>query len=109
MKTYHSDESKSIHWLKRQKYIESSDSLGDGSALCWQFFPKIPIDKIKHDPSKYPNQLDLAEVIYMMDNFYPSGFHPIRVDKDFNLKDGQHRLKFAKMVGLQFIDVWVEL
>lgn len=44
----------------------------------------------------------------MMDNFYPFGFHPIRVDKEFNLKDGQHRLKLDKMVGIKFIDVWVE-
>lgn len=108
MKTYNSEELKSIHWLKRQKYIESSDSLGDGSTMQWQLKSKVPIDTINIDSNNYPNQLDLAEVIYMMDNFYPSGFHPIRVDKEFNLKDGQHRLKLAKMVGIKFIDVWVE-
>lgn len=108
MKTYNSEESKSIHWLKRQKYIESSDSLGTVSILNWKLESKVPIDQIKHDKDNYPNELDLAEVIYMMDNFYPFGFHPIRVDKNFNLKDGQHRLKLAKMVGIKFIDVWVE-
>lgn len=50
MKTYNSEESKSIHLLKQQKYI----------------------------------------------------------DKEFNLKDGQYRLKLAKMAGIKFIDVWVE-
>lgn len=56
MKTYNSEESKSIYWLKRQKYIESSDSLGTVSILNWKLVSKVPIDQIKHDKDNYPNE-----------------------------------------------------
>ncbi len=107
MKSYDTELMKPYSWLKRQKYIESSDSLGDLSYLNWKLESKIPIDQIKYDPNKYPNEIIPSDVIYMLDNFYPGGFHPIVVDKNFNLKDGQHRLKFAKFIGLKFLDAWV--
>ncbi len=108
MKPYNSDEIKSWSWLKRQKYIESSDSLGTGESVNWQLKEKFPIKKIKFNPKKYPNKIIMSEVLYMIDEFYPNGFFPIRIDKKYNLLDGQHRLKFAELCGLEFIDVWID-
>jgi hypothetical protein len=108
MKPYSSDEIKSWSWLKRQKYIHSSDSLGTGESVSWQLIEKFPISKIEYDGNKYPNKLNMSEVLFMIGQFYPFGYVPIRIDMNYNLLDGQHRLKFAELCGLEFIDVWID-
>lgn len=108
MKTYQDNEIKSWSWCKRQEYIHSSDALGDGSIIGWKLAEKYPIDKIKYSQESYPNPINLRLVFEMVDEFYPFGFHPIRINKDGFLVDGQHRLKFAQLCCLKFIDVFVE-
>jgi hypothetical protein len=108
MRNYQSDKAKSWHWVKRQEYIPASDALGNCEILGWKLIEKFPIDKIKYDPNNYPNKLDLAQVLDMTNEFFPFGFYPIRIDKKGNLKDGLHRLTFAKWSCLKYIDVFVE-
>lgn len=108
MKTYDSEEHKSWNWLKQQKYIPSSDSAVNGSILGWIFKERVPVKSIKHDPATYPNKLKIGEVLYMLDEFYPFGWHPIRIDSRFRLLDGQHRLKFAQLCGLEFVDIFID-
>lgn len=108
MKTYNSDDTLTWNWLKRQEYLDASDAIGDGSKAGWKLIEKYPIEKIKYDPTNYPNPLYLSHVLEMVDEFYPFGFYPIRIDANGNLKDGLHRLKFAQLCGWKCIDVWVE-
>ncbi len=108
MKTYKDNEVKTWNWLKRQSYIPSSNAIGDGSVAGWQLIEQFPIEKIKHDPDKYPNSISMPQVLEMLNEFYPFGFYPIRINEAGQLLDGQHRLKFARLCGLKFIDVWVE-
>lgn len=109
MKAYDSNETRKWSWLKRQEYIPSSDSLGDGSQIGWKLIEKFPIEKIIHDKLSYPNKIVLNDVLAMIDEFYPFGFVPIRIDPERKLLDGQHRLKFAQLCGLKFIDVWIDI
>lgn len=108
MKRYDCNETKTLSWLKRQSYIHSSDAIGDGSVAGWKLIEKFPIDKIVHEPVNYLNPVSMPEVLYMLNNFYPFGFYPVRLNKNNVLVDGQHRLKFAQMCKLEYIDVWVE-
>jgi len=108
MKTYKDDEVKSWNWCKRQEYIPSSDSIGNGSVLGWRLIEKYPIIKIKYNQNNYPNPINHRQIIEMVDEFHPFGFHPIRINKDGILQDGQHRLKFAQLCCLKFIDVFME-
>jgi hypothetical protein len=107
MKHYDSNEIKSVIWLKRQKYLHTSDVFGNRAEVGYKLIEKFPINQIKHNPATYPNQLNLSEVIYMMYEFYPSGYHPLCIDGDNNLLDGQHRLKLAEMCCIDYVDVWV--
>jgi hypothetical protein len=107
MKTYKDDEIKSWHWCKRQEYIPSSDSIGDGSIVGWKLVEKYPIERIIYNQDDYPNPINHRQVVEMVEEFYPFGFHPIRINKDQVLVDGQHRLKFDKLCCLKFIDVFV--
>lgn len=108
MKKYNSDEIRTWSWLKRQKYIPSSDSLGSGEIVNWQLIEKFPIEKIKYDINNYPNKINMSEVLFMIEEFYPFGFVPITIDKNYYLLDGQHRLKFAELCGFMYIDVWID-
>lgn len=108
MKSYSDNEVLKWSWLKRQNYLPSSDSIGDGSLLGWKLLEKFPIDNIKHNQKEYPNSISMNQVIEMIEDFHPFGFYPIRIDSNFNLKDGQHRLKFAQLCNFKFIDVWIE-
>lgn len=108
MKTYKDTEFKNWSWLKRQEYIPSSDSLGDGSTAGWKLIEKFPMEKIIYDPKNYVNVMNLKQVIKLTNKFYPFGFHPIRINKNYRLLDGQHRLKFAQICGLKYIDVWID-
>ena len=107
MKTYQDTETKSWEWLKRQSYIPSSDAIGDGSKVGWELIEKYPVGKVKI-PRNYPNPVDMRSVIEMIDSFHPFGFYPIRISNRGTLLDGQHRLKFAQLCGLKYVDVWVD-
>lgn len=107
MKTYDSNEIKKWSWLKRQEYIPSSDASGDSSQAGFKIIEKYPIEKIIHDKKNYPNKLFMGQVLEMIDEFYPFGFDPIMINNKKELLDGQHRLKFAELCGLKFIDVWI--
>lgn len=108
MKEYENDETLKWSWLKRQSYIHSSNAIGEGAVAGWKLIEKFPIKKIKHNSLNYPNPLMKKQVNEMVEEFYPFGFYPIRINQNYQLKDGQHRLKFAELCGFEFIDVWVE-
>ncbi len=108
MTTYSDCEIKKWNWLKRQSYISSSDAIGNGSTMGWALIEKFPIEKIKHNPANYPNVISNSDVLEMLNEFYPFGFYPIRINQFNELLDGQHRLKFAQLCGLKFIDVFVD-
>lgn len=108
MKTYQDNKILKWSWLKRQNYLPASDALGNASSIGWRLIEKFPIEKIQFNKSTYPNKINPTQVIEMINEFYPFGFYPIRIDGDGNLKDGQHRLKFAQLCGWRYIDVWIE-
>ncbi len=108
MVSYSDKEVKKWSWIKHQSYIPSSDALGNGSAANRKLIEKFPIENINHNPNNYPNPISIQQVLEMLDEFYPFGFIPIRINEDGNLLDGQHRLKFALMCGLKYVDVWVD-
>lgn len=108
MKSYNSNEILNWKQLKKHKYLESSDSLGDGSQIGWKLIEKFPIDKIKHDANTYQNSLNLNEVINIINEFYPFAYQPIRLNYNHELVDGQHRLKVAELCGFEFIDVFID-
>lgn len=68
---------------------------------------RYPIKKIKIDKSlfDYQNELSQSDVLYMLINFDREAWMPILLNKDYYLRDGQHRLEVAKQMGLSFIDV----
>jgi hypothetical protein len=76
----------------------------------WSTVDKVPITKVKVDPRlfSYPNQVDSAQVNYMVENFSRNAWTPILVNEDFFLLDGQHRLQVAKRMKLKYIDVIVQ-
>jgi hypothetical protein len=108
MKTYSDNEVLKWNWLKRQSYIPSSDAIGDGSNANLILVEKFSIDNIIHDEKNYKNPISMKDVLQMIDEFYPFGFYPIRLNQYNILQDGQHRLKFALICGLKYIDVWIE-
>ena len=108
MKSYTTNEVKTWNWLKKQKYIHSSNSLGDGKSVGWKLLERLPINCILHEPAIYPNPIDMVQVMAMLTDFYPFGFVPIRLNIQNKLLDGQHRLKFAQLCGFKFIDVWID-
>lgn len=108
MKSYKDTEVKNWNWCKRQEYIHSSDSLSNGSSIAWKLIEKFPINKIQYNQDNYPNPINLHQVLEMIYEFYPFAFHPIKINKEGILVYGQHRLKFAQLCCLKFIDVFVE-
>ena len=76
--------------------------------MGWKLVEKYPIERIIYNQDDYPNPINHRQVVEMVEEFYPFGFHPIRINKDGVLVDGQHRLKFAQLCCLKFIDVFVE-
>jgi hypothetical protein len=108
MMSYKDSETKNWNWLKRQTYIPSSDAIGNGALVSWKLVEKFPIEDIKYNPANYPNPITISDVLEMINEFHPFGFYPIRINQFNELLDGQHRLKFAQLCGLKFIDVWVD-
>ena len=76
----------------------------------WTPVDKIPISKIQIDKSLFAFQNDVSkdEVNYIVENFELSVWHPILLNRNYFLLDGQHRLEVAKRLGLDFIDVIIE-
>ena len=83
MKSYNSNETLNWNWLKKQNYLESSDSLGDGSQIGWKLIEKFPLSNVKHNVNSYPNSLNMNEVINMINEFYPFAYQPIRLNNNF--------------------------
>lgn len=111
MKNYSDKICKNLRWIKSKDYIEASDSLASDESLKlvnWIVKSKFPIEKIKYNTEKYYNKADDSQIKYMKKYFYPFGWHPIRISTNFELLDGQHRLLFAKDVGLKYVDVYID-
>ncbi len=56
----------------------------------------------------YDNSPDINEIHYMVKHFEENSWLPIRVNRNFFLLDGQHRLACARKMGLKYIDVVVD-
>lgn len=111
MKNYSDKTCKDLRWIKSKNYIESSDSSPSDESLKlvnWIVKSKFPIDNIKYNIEKYFNKPDYSQIEYMKKYFYPFGWEPIRVNTNFELIDGQHRLLFARDVGLKYIDIYID-
>lgn len=111
MKAYPSELEKNFNWVKKRNYIEASDScpsLETMELVNCELINKFSIDKIKYDADSYFNKPDFQQIEYMKLYFYPFGWHPITINKNHELLDGQHRLLFAKKAGLKFIDVFLD-
>jgi hypothetical protein len=76
----------------------------------WSTVDKVQISKIKINPRlfSYPNHVDLSEVETIIENFEEDKWEPIRINEDFYLLDGQHRLMVAQKMKLKYIDVIVQ-
>lgn len=65
---------------------------------------KIQIDKIIIDKKFVPNPLCLQTVQTICEYFNEWNWYPIIIDENNYLRDGQHRIAFAKSIGLRYID-----
>ena len=74
------------------------------------FVEKVPLSKIKIDKSlfSFQNEVDPQQVDFIANNFDIDFWMPIRVDPDYFLLDGQHRLQVARRLGLKYIDVVID-
>ncbi len=68
---------------------------------------KFPIKNIKK--KKLKNKLNIKDVFYMLVNFDKDVWIPPTLDDKYFLIEGQHRLELAKQMGLEYIDVVVQL
>ncbi|MFH1030153.1 MAG: hypothetical protein V1770_02745 [bacterium] len=97
---------------KYRDYIKSPQHWKDmfNGFVCWQSKDKVPIKKIKINRKlfDFDNAVNMEDVYYRLMNFSKELWMPITVNKDYYLLDGQHRLKLAGMLGLNYIDVVIE-
>ena len=91
------------HW--KEMWINASERDSD-----WDWMPidKIFIKKIKIDKKFLPNEVNDDEVTYMINNFDEEVWHPVMINKEYFLLDGQHRLRLAFRTGMKYIDVIME-
>ena len=91
------------HW--KEMWINASKRDSD-----WDWLPidKVRIKKIKIDKKFLPNEVNDDEVTYMINNFDEEVWHPVMINKDYFLLDGQHRLRLAFRTGMKYIDVIME-
>ncbi|MBI4359525.1 MAG: ParB N-terminal domain-containing protein [Candidatus Jacksonbacteria bacterium] len=68
---------------------------------------KFPIQQIKR--KKLRNAVNMDDVFYMLMNFEKEAWTPVTLDHDYFLIDGQHRIELAKQMGLEYIDVVIQL
>jgi len=73
----------------------------------WTAEEKVEINKIKFDKLPYVDhcKLDKEYVKGIVSDFYLEVWEPIRVNDEYVLVDGQHRIAAAKIMGLKYIDV----
>lgn len=76
----------------------------DNSELWWKGIAKVPIEKVQK-PEAYFNEIDPATVYNILTDFYSEAWEPVMVDDNFILLDGQHRLRAAHALNLEYIDV----
>ena len=71
---------------------------------------KVPLSKITIDKRLFcwQNEVDPAQVDFIVKNFDQDFWMPILVNRDYFLLDGQHRLQAAMRMGLKFIDAVID-
>ena len=74
--------------------------------LMGKIVRKIPIEDLRIDKSRlsFANEILEDTVETIVYHFDDDWWLPIFIDKDYCLRDGQHRLVAAKRMGLRFID-----
>lgn len=77
----------------------------------FQLVEKVPISTIKIDKRLFAwqNEVDFSQVDFIIENFNRDFWMPILVNQDYFLLDGQHRLQVARKMGVDFIDVAVQI
>jgi hypothetical protein len=85
-------------------YWDTSSILQDHPDI-FRLVRRFPINEIKYDKTRYPNQLDPLQVEEITADFYPDAWEPLWLDPRNNLTDGQHRLHAAKEMRMKFVDV----
>ncbi len=67
---------------------------------------KVSLDKIKVDTRRmaYPNVPSLDEALHLIQYFDIENWLPIRLDDEYYLLDGQHRMIIARLLGLKYLD-----
>lgn len=70
--------------------------------------PKIPINEIIIDKKFVPNPLCEETVQTISNYFYEWNWYPIIIDENYFLRDGQHRIEFARRKGLRYIDAIIQ-
>lgn len=96
---------------EKTDYIPIADFLEDAFSKYGELIHKFPIEKIKFNKNRlsYANPVLDSTVNNIVYNFHKEGWEPISLDTDYYLRDGQHRLAAAKMMGLKYIDVVIFL
>ena len=77
----------------------------------WTIEDRVPISKIRIDKRLFAwqNEVDLSQVEFIVENFNLDFWMPIMVNPDYFLLDGQHRLKVAERLGLEYIDTVIKI
>ena len=98
-----------ISSFKQDAYIPVESFQRESFSKYGIFLPKFEISKIKIDKSRFSfcNEISQNEVKNIAYNFHKNAWEPITLDEDFYLKDGQHRLEAAKLMGLKYIDAFI--
>jgi ParB-like chromosome segregation protein Spo0J len=101
--------------MAKKKYIPSPDFWKESYSRPeflgrWMIESKVPISKIRIDRNlfAFQNEIDLSQVEFIVENFNKDFWIPILVNPGYYLLDGQHRLRVAKKMGLEFIDVAID-
>lgn len=96
-----------IENFKNPDYIPIAKFLNESLQKYGKIIHKFPIFKVKFDKNRlsYQNQVLDSTVNNIVYNFYSEGWEPIVLDNEYYLRDGQHRLAAARIMGLKYIDV----
>ncbi len=73
----------------------------------YKVIEKFPIQDVKR--KKLWNDINFKDVLCMLMNFNKDAWMPITLDREYFLLDGQHRLALAKQMGLEYLDVVIQL
>jgi hypothetical protein len=101
--------------MPKKKYIPISEIWKETYsrppvAISFTLVEKVPITEIKIDKRlfSWQNKVDKSQVDFIIKNFDQDFWMPILVNRCYFLLDGQHRLRVAKRMGLEFIDVVID-